>query len=37
LTKFTEEKLEGVFTEILEQEGYPHHLGVTIAHSPDEF
>jgi type I restriction enzyme R subunit len=34
--KFTEEKLEKAFTELLEQEGYPHHLGVTIARNPDE-
>ncbi len=25
--KFTEEKLEKVFTELLGQEGFPHHLG----------
>jgi type I restriction enzyme, R subunit len=36
MTKFTEEKLERVFTELLEQEGYPHHLGLTIARKPDE-
>src|SRR5690606_30049425 len=34
--KFTEEKLEKAFTELLEQEGYPHHLGATIARNPDE-
>lgn len=34
--KFTEEKLERAFTELLEQEGYPHHLGATIARNPDE-
>jgi ribosomal protein S8 len=27
--KFTEEKLEKEFTEILEKEGFPHHLDVT--------
>jgi type I restriction enzyme R subunit len=34
--KFTEEKLEKVFTELLGQEGFPHHLGTTIARKPDE-
>jgi type I restriction enzyme, R subunit len=34
--KFTEEKLERAFTELLGQEGYPHHLGITIARKPDE-
>ena len=34
--KFTEEKLERAFTELLGQEGFPHHLGVTIRRSPDE-
>lgn len=34
--KFTEEKLERAFTELLGQEGYPHHLGITIARRPDE-
>ena len=34
--KFTEEKLEKVFTELLGQEGFPHHLGITIARKPDE-
>jgi len=28
--KFTEEKLERAFTELLGQEGFPHHLGITI-------
>jgi hypothetical protein len=28
--KFTEEKLEKAFTELLGQEGFPHHLGITI-------
>lgn len=36
MTKFTEEKLEKVFTELLEQEGYPHHLGLSIARKLDE-
>jgi type I restriction enzyme R subunit len=26
--KFTEEKLEKAFTELLGQEGFPHHLGI---------
>ncbi len=34
--KFTEEKLERAFTELLEQEGYRHHLGNTIVRSADE-
>ncbi len=34
--KFTEEKLEKAFTELLGQEGFPHHLGVTISRKPDE-
>ena len=34
--KFTEEKLERAFTELLGQEGFPHHLGVSIRRSPDE-
>ena len=34
--KFTEEKLEKAFTELLAKEGFPHHLGITIARKPDE-
>jgi type I restriction enzyme, R subunit len=34
--KFTEEKLEKAFTELLGEEGFPHHLGITIARNPDE-
>jgi type I restriction enzyme, R subunit len=34
--KFTEEKLEKAFIELLEQEGFPHHLGITITRKPDE-
>ncbi|MFZ4377388.1 MAG: type I restriction endonuclease subunit R [Saprospiraceae bacterium] len=34
--KFTEQKLEKAFTELLEQEGYPHHSGITIIRKPDE-
>jgi type I restriction enzyme, R subunit len=34
--KFTEEKLEKAFTELLGQEDFPHHLGITITRKPDE-
>ncbi len=34
--KFTEEKLEKAFTELLGQEGFPHQLGISIARKPDE-
>lgn len=34
--KFTEEKLEKAFTELLGQEGFPHHLGITISRKPEE-
>ena len=34
--KFTEEKLEKAFTELLGQEGFSHQLGITIARKPDE-
>lgn len=34
--KFTEGKLESAFTELLGQEGYPHHLGITLSRPPDE-
>ena len=34
--KFTEGKLESAFTELLGQEGFPHHLGISIARKPDE-
>ncbi len=34
--KFTEAKLENAFIELLEQEGFPHHLGNTITRSVDE-
>ena len=33
---FTEEKLELAFTELLGQEGFPHHLVITIFCKPDE-
>jgi len=34
--KFTESKLEKAFSELLEQEGYPHCLGSTLSRKPDE-
>lgn len=34
--KFTEEKLEHAYIELLEQEGYPHHLGNTLSRSEDD-
>lgn len=34
--KFTEEKLENAFTQLLAQEGYPHTLGTTLTRQPDE-
>ncbi len=34
--KFTEEKLEKAFAELLGLEGFPHHLGITISRKPDE-
>jgi type I restriction enzyme R subunit len=34
--KFTEEKLERAFTELLGQEGFPHHFGITIKRKPDD-
>ena len=34
--KFTEEKLEKAFAELLAKEGYSHHLGFTITRQPDE-
>lgn len=34
--KFTEEKLERSFIELLGNEGYPHHVGASIARKPDE-
>ena len=34
--KFTEEKLEKAFTELLGQEGFPHHFGITITRKPEE-
>ena len=34
--KFTEEKLEQAFTELLGNEGFPYQLGTAIKRSPDE-
>jgi type I restriction enzyme R subunit len=34
--KFTEASLEKAFIELLGQERFPHHLGITIACKPDE-
>ena len=34
--KFTEASLEKVFIELLGQEGFLHHLGITIICKPDE-
>ena len=34
--RFTEEKLEKAFIELLEQEGYPHSLGTTIQRKPED-
>ena len=34
--KFTEEKLEKAFTELLGQEGFPHYLGITIIRKLEE-
>jgi type I restriction enzyme R subunit len=34
--KFTEEKLEKAFTELLGQEGFPHHLGIKINRKLEE-
>lgn len=34
--KFTEEKLEMAFTDLLGQEGFPHQFGIDISRNPDE-
>ena len=34
--KFTEEKLENAFIELLGNENFPHHLGASIARAADE-
>jgi HsdR family type I site-specific deoxyribonuclease len=34
--KFTETQLEKAFAELLGQEGFPHHLGITITRRPEE-
>jgi type I restriction enzyme R subunit len=33
---FTEARLEQSFIELLGQEGFPHHLGITLTRKPDE-
>ncbi len=33
---FTDARLEQLFTELLGQEGFSHHLGITIARKPEE-
>ena len=35
MSKFTEAKLEQAFIELLENEGFPHFLGNTIARADD--
>ncbi|MEY2905526.1 MAG: hypothetical protein RJA52_1542, partial [Bacteroidota bacterium] len=34
--KFTEEKLEKAFIELLEKEGFSHNLGITITRNPED-
>ena len=34
--KFTEEKLEKAFIELVAKEGFNHHFGVAITRSPEE-
>ena len=34
--KFTEQKLENAFIELLSQEGYPHFTGESIVRAPEE-
>ncbi len=34
--KFTEEKLEKAFTELVGQEDFSHHLGITMTHKAEE-
>lgn len=34
--KFTEEKQEKAFTELLGQEGLPHYLDIMVAHKHDK-
>ena len=34
--KFTEEKLERAFTELLANEGFPHHFGNTLVRGAEE-
>ncbi len=37
MNKFTEEKLEQAFTELLGQEGFPHHLGNSLPVSQTKY
>jgi type I restriction enzyme R subunit len=34
--KFTEEKLEKAYSELLGCEGFPHHLGITITRKSND-
>ena len=34
--KFTEAQLEKAFAELLGNENFPHHIGVSIKRAPDE-
>lgn len=34
--KFTDEKLENAFTELLGIKNFPHHFGISIKRAPDE-
>jgi type I restriction enzyme R subunit len=36
IMKFTEEKLEQAFIELLDLEGYPHHIGNALNRSEEE-
>ncbi len=36
MTKFTEDKLEQTFIELLENENFPHHSGSAISRNDDE-
>lgn len=36
MKQFTEARLEQSFTELLGQEGFPHHIGISISRKPDE-
>ena len=34
--KYTEAKLEQTFIELLSQDGFPHHIGISLKRMPDE-